>query len=111
MPGPPQPPPPQGQPPGPGGPPPDQGGGDPNDDDGGGGIGQVIVETDKNLAQLAQAAPPEFADKFKAVSDAFRAVVQAVMQKMGGGQGGPPPTQGPQDPQAAGNPNAKPAGY
>lgn len=93
-----------------GGPPPQgpEGGG------AGGGVGQVLVETDKNLAALAKAAPPEFADQFAQIAEAFRNLVDEMMQGAEGGGGGPSkpqPAGGTQSPEAGGNPNARPAGY
>lgn len=86
----------------------------------GGDVGQVIVETDKNLAMLAKAAgggamPPELAEGFAQVSEMFRSLVEQALQAAEGGAPAPQPKASPRPaaqgmaPQAAGgNPNVKP---
>ncbi len=86
----------------------------------GGDVGQLLVDTDKNLALLAKAAggggmPPELAEGFAQVSEQFRALLDAAMQASEGGAPppgpkGPQPAQGMASPEAGGNPNAKPMG-
>ncbi len=93
-------------------------------DEGGGGVGAIIVETDKNLAQLAKAAPPEYGKRLQEISTAFRGLIDEMMQSVQGGDGAPPgaapgPSKAPprapasqmSSPMAGGNPNARPAGY
>ncbi len=95
--------PPQGEPP--------QGGEGQAGGDGGGDVGQAIAQIDKSLQALAQAAPPEFADKLSQISDAFRSVVEEMMQASDGGGPQKGPSGPPGAPEAGGNPNAKPAGF
>ncbi len=87
-----------------------------------GGVGAIIVETDKNLAMLAKAAPPQYGKQLAQISDAFRSLIDEMMKSIEGGDAGgaPAPQQAApkpaasrmSSPMAGGNPNARPAaGY
>jgi hypothetical protein len=82
----------------------------------GGGVGELITQTDKNLAMLAKAAgsgglPPEVAEAFQQASDIFRSAVEAALA---GSEGGAPPSaarpeaSGMASPETGGKPGARP---
>jgi hypothetical protein len=84
-----------------------------------GDVGQLLVETDKNLAMIAKAAgsadqmPDDLKEGFQQVSDMFRSLLDKALKTGGGeeaaeGESGPQPMQGTGTPEAGGNPNARP---
>ncbi|MES3012622.1 MAG: hypothetical protein V4750_02695 [Pseudomonadota bacterium] len=84
---------------------------------GGADVGQLIAQTDKNLAMLAQAAgsgglPPEVAQAFQQASEIFRSAVETALA---GAEGGAPPpgavrpeASGMASPESGGKPGARP---
>jgi hypothetical protein len=93
-------------------PPPAQGGAAPapaapqEGGEGGGGPQEIIIDIDKRLGALAQAASSPEA---KAVIEEVRDFFQAKMEELLGG-GGKPEAGGPVAPEQGGNANVRPAG-